>query len=168
MAEPEATRRLGDWFRRWRLPLQKFLITKPSVTAGDVDDISQEVFLRLLRYERTELVQHPQAYLFQIASNVASEWAIRARSRYPHKSSWVTELVAEDSPEEEASRERISAEVERAINTLPMQHRSVLRLRFTEDLGYAEIAERLGISRRRVKRTIVNSYAKLRSQLAPE
>ena len=44
-----------------------------------MDDAAQEVFLRLLRYDRGELVENPQAYLFKVATNVAAEWSIRAR-----------------------------------------------------------------------------------------
>ncbi len=46
---------------------------KGGARSGDLDDIAQEVFLRLLRYERTEQAEHPQAYLFTIASNVAAD-----------------------------------------------------------------------------------------------
>jgi hypothetical protein len=38
----------------------------------------------LLRYDRAELVEHPKAYLFRMATNLATEWALRARSRHPH------------------------------------------------------------------------------------
>jgi DNA-directed RNA polymerase specialized sigma24 family protein len=41
------------------------------VSASDLDDVSQEVFPRLLRYDNAELIEHPQAYLFRMASNVA-------------------------------------------------------------------------------------------------
>ena len=47
----------------------------------DVEDVGQEVFLRLMRYETAELIEHPQAYLYKVASNVATEWSMRARNR---------------------------------------------------------------------------------------
>ena|SRR2546427_7067363 len=65
MGEVDPKRRLADWFRQWRSPLRKFLLRRGSVPASDLDDIAQEVFLRLMRYDRTELIEHPQAYLFQ-------------------------------------------------------------------------------------------------------
>jgi hypothetical protein len=32
-----------------------------------------------MRYDRAELIERPQAYLYKMASNVAAEWAIRGR-----------------------------------------------------------------------------------------
>src|SRR5258708_19577522 len=90
--------RIGDWFREWRLPLKRFLMRRRAGTAADIDDIAQEVFLRLLRYDRAELVDHPQAYLFKIAANVSAEWSMRSSRRLPHDSAWLTALVAAPSP----------------------------------------------------------------------
>src|ERR1700752_588546 len=104
MTSPETKQRLAHWFQQWRPPLRKFLSRRAALPAADLDDVAQEVFLRLLRYERTELVEHPQAYLFKVASNVAAEWAIRARSARPHEAKWLTYLVAEDQPESDAAR----------------------------------------------------------------
>lgn len=168
MTNSEAKRRLADWFHRWRPPLRKFLMGRSALPAADLDDVAQEVFLRLLRYERTELVEHPQAYLFKIATNVAAEWAIRARSSRPHEPKWLTDLVAEDQPEEDVARGSANAEIERALNTLGPRQREVLKLKFTEDLGYDEIAARLGATPRSVKRILMRSYEKLRHQLEPD
>jgi DNA-directed RNA polymerase specialized sigma24 family protein len=78
--------KLGNWFREWRLPLRRFLARQRAGCAADIDDIAQEVFLRLLRYDRSELIDYPQAYLFKIASNVSAEWAMRSSRRMPHHS----------------------------------------------------------------------------------
>ncbi|WP_116813635.1 RNA polymerase sigma factor [Steroidobacter cummioxidans] len=168
MRDSSANRRLVDWFNQWRSPLRKFLIRRNARSRAEVDDISQEVFLRLLRYNQAELVQHPQAYLFKMASNVAAEWSIAARSRRPHDSKWLAELHTGDLPEDAAARAKAEEEMERAINTLPPRQREVLKLQFYEGLGYAEIAERLGITPRAVKRSVIKSYQKLRSELNPE
>jgi RNA polymerase sigma factor (sigma-70 family) len=169
MTSPESTKRLSDWFRQWRAPLRKFLTRKGGVRAADLDDVAQEVFLRLLRYERAELIEHPRAYLFKMATNVAAEWAIRARSAKPHEPKWLAGLsAAGDEPEESVGREGVQDRVERALSTLSPRQREVLKLQFTEELGYAEIAVRLGMTHRAVKRIVVNSYGKLRQELDAE
>lgn len=168
MSDSETRRRLTDWFRRWRSPLRKFLIGKGAVPLADLDDVAQEVFLRLLRYDQGELVEHPQAYLFKMASNVAAEWSIRSRVRHPHDSKWLADLVVGNLPESGADRQLIQQEIERALNTLPPRHREVLLLQFSEGLGHAEIAERIGATPRSVKRCIIKSYEKLRIELKPE
>ena len=165
MTDASANRRLSDWFRQWRMPLRKFLIRRNSASSADVDDISQEVFLRLLRYNPTELVEHPQAYLFKMASNVAAEWSIRARARHPHDPKWLSDLLTEDLPEDGIVRESVQAEVERAILSLPPRHREILKLQYYEGLSHVEIAQRLGSTPRSVKRSIIKSYQKLRMEL---
>src|ERR1700744_3279532 len=91
---------LSAWFRRWRSPLRKFLAGRGAVRVADLDDVAQEVFLRLLRYESAEVVQHPQAYIFKMAANVAAEWAIRSRHRLAHEPRWLSTLVAQDTLED--------------------------------------------------------------------
>lgn len=167
MPTSDTKQRLSHWFRRWRAPLRKFLIGK-TVPRADLDDVCQEVFLRLLRYDRAELVQNPHSYLFKMASNVASEWAIRMRSRQPHDSEWLLHLVEEAQPEDEADRESLQKEIERALHTLAPRHQEILKLQFHEELGYADIAQRIGSTPRAVKRSVMKSYDKLRNELKSE
>jgi DNA-directed RNA polymerase specialized sigma24 family protein len=90
--------RLTDWFGQWRSPLRNFLLVRGAVRTADVDDVAQEVFLRLMRYKRTELIEHPQAYLLKMAANVTAERSIRARNRQPHDAKWLGGLIAEVQP----------------------------------------------------------------------
>jgi RNA polymerase sigma factor (sigma-70 family) len=168
MADEDTTRRLADWFRQWRMPLRKFLKGRSSLPAAEIDDVAQEVFLRLMRYDRAELIEHPQAYLYKMASNVAAEWSIRSRHARPHNSSWLTGLVAADEPARSFAGDAVEREVRRAIETLGVRQRKMLKLHFFEDLGYAEIAQRLGATPRSVKRILIKSYDKLRHELDPE
>ena len=167
MTNHDTKRRLAGWFRQWQSPLRKFLRGKGAVPAADLEDVAQEVFLRLMRYDRTELVEHPQAYLYKMASNVAAEWAIRSRHSRPHDSRWLTGLLAADEPERSFARDKSECEVRRAIETLGPKQRRMLKLHFFEGLGHAEIAEQLGATRRSVKRMLIKSYDKLRHELDP-
>ena len=167
MTMGETKRRLTSWFHQWRVPLRKFLAHE-GVRPSDLDDIAQEVYLRLLRYERSDLVENPQAYLFKMASNVAAEWAIRARSRFPHQAQWLLELTAESQPEQTVACEVAQWRIARAINKLKPRQREVLRLHFAEGLAHAQIAERMGTTKRVVKRQLVKSYAQLRLELDAE
>jgi RNA polymerase sigma-70 factor (ECF subfamily) len=160
--------RLGDWFRQWRSPLRRFLVGRGAVRVADVDDVAQEVFMRLLRYDRAELVENPQAYVFKMASNVAAEWAIRARHVRPHDAKWVEDLLAEDQPELDVGRALAVDEIERALQKLAPRQRQVLKLQFTEGLGQAQIAQRIGATPRTVKRILAKSYAALRHELDAE
>src|SRR5438034_3465283 len=117
MGEVDPKRRLADWFRQWRSPLRKFLLRRGSVPASDLDDIAQEVFLRLMRYDRTELIEHPQAYLFKMATNVAAAWAIRGRHMRAHEPKWLAELADESEVEDNAAHFELQDEIESVIGT---------------------------------------------------
>lgn len=159
---------LTEWFRRWRSPLRKFLAGRGAVRVADLDDIAQEVFLRLLRYESAEVVRHPQAYIFKMAANVAAEWAIRSRHRLAHEPRWLSTLVAQDTVEETFDTQVVQREIKRAVATLTARERAIVRLHFEEGLSKAEIALRLGLSGRVVQRDFETSYPKLRRALALE
>ncbi len=133
--------------------------------ASDVDDVAQEVFLRLLRYDNAELIEHPQAYLFKMAENVAGEWAMRARHRHPHDARWLADLRAQSQPDQEVAHEAAQRDLRAALHRLPPRQREVLRLHFGEELVRAEIAKQLNVSERVVKRDLVRAYATLRTHL---
>jgi len=168
MSDRDIKRSLSNWFSQWRAPLRKFLKGKGAVPAADIEDVAQEVFLRLMRYERTELIEHPQAYLYKMASNVAAEWSIRSRRTRPHESKWLNGLATTEEPARSVARDAAEYEVRRAIETLSTRQRRLLKLHFFEGLGHAEIAARVGESQRSVKRTLIKSYDKLRHALDPE
>ena len=161
----QAKRPLSDWFRRWRSPLRRFLIAKGAIRVADLDDISQEVFLRLLRYDSAEVVEHPQAYLQRIAANVTAEWAVRAHHRLNHDPRWLDALVSETSLEDQFDQAVVQREIKNALLTLSARERSILRLHFEEDQSYSEIAAQLGLTLRVVRRDFENSFHKLRGAL---
>jgi RNA polymerase sigma-70 factor (ECF subfamily) len=160
--------RLVEWFRELRSPLRKFLSFRRGVAPVDLDDVAQEVFLRLLRYDREELVSDPRAYLFRIAANVASEWSMRARNRLPHDAAWLDELIGDEGPENQVARELENRQLEAALAQLPARARAVLHLHFAEGMRHEEIAASLQVTARIVKRDLINAYSSLRNSLAGE
>lgn len=167
-----ASSRLVSWFEDWREPLRRYLLMRRVGSRADVEDIAQEVFLRLIRYDRSDLISHPQAYLFKIAANVSAEWAVRSSRRLPHRAEWLEGLVDETDPAsalERASRANAEAtmlvSLEAVLDDLPPRSREIVRLRFDERLKYEDIAVRLGVSRRIVKRDLARAYAFIRVSL---
>jgi RNA polymerase sigma-70 factor (ECF subfamily) len=53
----------------------------------------------------------------------------------------------------------------RAVDSLSDEHRTVLVLRYGQDLGYEEIAQVLNINSGTVKSRLFNAHRKLRSAL---
>lgn len=163
-----ASNRLTDWFQEWHQPLRRFLLRRRAGSAADIEDIAQEVFLRLLRYDRSELIDHPQAYLYKIAANVSAEWAARSSRNLPHSAEWLVELVDAIDPETEAGHRTAEAELQGAITALPARQREIVRLHFGEGMTYEDIATHLDLTRRVVKRDLARAYATLRAGLDPD
>jgi RNA polymerase sigma-70 factor (ECF subfamily) len=162
--------RITLWFGRWRKPIRSWFTSRASVPRAEVDDLAQEVFLRLLRYSDDVAVENPQGYLFRIAANVANEWRDRSRVRQPHDRSWLDELQIDpaDQPDNTVFQNRVSKHLQTAVNRLPKRQREVLLLHVNEGLTYKEIAERLNVTYRIVLRDLTRAYATLRMQLKAE
>lgn len=164
-AADTARQRLAEWFDQWRTPLLRHLSARTRLSSADADDLTQEVFLRMLRYERAELVTHPQAYLFKIAANVLAEWSTRASWRQPHAPEWLAQLADDCDPEHECTWQDEQLELRRAIEMLPPRARAILRMHYDEGLTHELIARRLNTTRRIVKRDLIRAYAALRETL---
>lgn len=162
--------RITLWFGRWRKPIRSWFSSRASVPRGEVDDLAQEVFLRLLRYSDDVAVENPQGYLFRIAANVANEWRERSRVRQPHDRSWLDELQIDpsDQPDNAVFQNRASKHLQAAVNKLPKRQREVLLLHVNEGLTYKQIADRMGVTYRIVLRDLTRAYASLRLQLKAE
>lgn len=159
---------LVEWFQKWRKPIRSWFRGKMSVPPGDIDDLAQEVFMRMLRYPDAQ-VENPQGYIFRIAANVANEWRERSRNRKPHDPEWLDELLMDDAEEPEAitlSEMRTEA-VRKAVDALGERRRTIVLLHVNEGKTYKQIAEELGITYRIVLRELTRSYAALRVKLQP-
>lgn len=167
---PNRDGRLIEWFGKWRKPIRSWLRNRASVPPGDIDDLAQEVFLRLLRYSDDIAVDNPQGYLFRIAANVANEWRERSRVRRPHDDSWLDELQIEagDEPENAFAKTRANEYVQAAVDRLPPRQREVLLLHVNEGLTYKQIAQLRGLTYRIVLRDLTRAYSALRMQLRLE
>src|SRR5579859_686578 len=62
MPTSEWAKQVAVWADEWHGDLIKFLARRTSSRA-DTHDLAQEVYLRLLRVDRTDLVRRPRSYL---------------------------------------------------------------------------------------------------------
>lgn len=159
--------RLSEWFEAWRGAMRRWLSSRSSIQPADLDDVAQEVFLRLIRYSDETLVEYPQSYLFRIATNVVNEWHERSRNKLPHDDAGLEALQEEPHREPENSMERslVNSQVRMAVQRLPPRQRAVLLLHINEELTYKQIAVKLKVSPRIVRRDIANAYTQLRCEL---
>jgi RNA polymerase sigma factor (sigma-70 family) len=142
---------------------------------AEAQDLAQEVYLRLLRMDRPDLIRSPEAYLFTIAANIAREHALK-RATHP------LQVALEDTPNEELEAqgdlegdsfvrtapesamnqvERMR-ELERALQQLSPKARAALLWHRRDGKTYEEIGARLGVSRNMVKKYLVQAVAHCR------
>ena len=137
-------------------------------TSSDRDDLLQEIALAVwqaLRAFRGECSL--RTFLFRIAHNRAIAYLARsqARSRARFSEADVDE-VHDPAPDPESglAREQAAARLRSAIHRLPLVYRQVIMLAL-EDMGYAEIAEVLGISESNVGARLTRARQLLRESL---
>lgn len=116
---------------------------------SDVEDLVQEVFLRLVRRGGLRDVEHVSGYIFETASNVLTDQVRRWRVRQADAQ---VELRHADDVGTEIRQDRVlegQQELQRAVTALeqlPEQTRQVFVLRRIEGMQYRDLATRLGIS----------------------
>jgi len=135
--------------------------------AQDLDDVVQEVYLRLLRVKNSEMVRNPLAYLYGVASHVVHEFNLgKHHTRMVFDSAAVDTMM--DNPQPSGSLEaggHFERQVSEALGQLPANRMAVLLLERREGLSHAEIAQKLGLSVHTVKKYSVEALAHVRASL---
>ncbi|NNB90370.1 RNA polymerase sigma factor [Corallococcus exiguus] len=153
-------------FQRYARPVQGYLarLTGSPATA---EDLAQLTFLSLVRARgRYQAGARVRPWLYAIATNAARDHA--RRHRRPEDLTPEGELpltAVADTPEpRDAGLERA---VQRALAQLPEGQRLPILMHRFEGMGFAEIAETLGLTESAVKVRAHRGYARLRELLAP-
>lgn len=140
------------WFVDEVLPHEKELrgwLHVRFTTAGDVDDMVQETFARLLKVHDSGPVVNPRAFLFVTARNMALNQLRHLRYERPQGAEELDPLSIVDdlnSPPESLAKEEELQHLIKAIQSLPNRCRQVMTLRKIYGLSQKEVAQRLGIS----------------------
>ncbi len=153
----------SKYYGEFHQQLMRFL-RRGIANDADVQDLSQEVYLRLLRVKTPELVNEPRAYVYRVAMHVLDEWRGRQRREQLHSSDALESLAGSETGEP-AEQQQMLATVQEAIKQLPPAYSAAVILKWHYGMRYQDIAQHLGISERRVKRYIVKGYAQLRLEL---
>jgi len=148
--------------------LHRFLV-KRLRSGEEADDMAQEVYLRLLRLQRSDLIRQPAAYVYFIASQIVGEHRLK-QSRRPliFDSVLLEEAVNENGQADRdvvPDQEHAKRELERLLARLSSAHRAVFLLRKRDGFSVDEIAEKLGMSHFKVKRYLVEANAQLEAKL---
>ena len=167
-ADRPALRLAQNSFRNHARDLQRFLLRRVR-DRHDADDLSQEVFARLMRIENTDLIRDPLAYLLGIATHVVREFRQRNQRQCVIFDSDMADALTEHlEPPARAdlanNAERLELQnwLDSAIKQLPPTHQTVLLLVKRDGLSYEEAAAKTGLSIHTIEKYLVEARARLR------
>lgn len=144
-------------FQKHQLSLKRF-ISRYLNNTQDIEDVTQEAFLRAYKAEKTTQVRQPKSFLFRIAKNVAIS-QLRTKSRqitdYIEDQPTTDVLVSEWTTEDELmAQQRLGIHCE-AVASLPPKCRRVYLLRKVYGMSHKEIAAQLEISTSTVEKHLL-------------
>lgn len=131
--------------------LRRFLASRLRNSAADVEDLAQEVFLRLLRIDHHETIRSSESYLYMIAFHVLHQHLLR-RAKVP-EAVQITALIDEvesapqDDPAAQAEMQQQLQDLQGALRQLPPKAQAVLLLHRRDGYSLEEIGAQLGFSR---------------------
>ncbi|WP_374453837.1 RNA polymerase sigma factor [Phenylobacterium sp.] len=176
---PDGTLRSGELSSAYRRPLMAFFLRHTDDRA-EAEDLTQEVFVRILKGAPETSVQAPDAFVFTIAANLLRD---RLRLRIAKRADRHVSLdvdPTQDGPSEplNIAAETVSAErvlmdrqrlkaVLKALEELPPRTRDIFVLARLEKLKHAEIASRMGVSVSAVEKNLVRAVAHLARRFGP-
>ncbi len=148
------------WLQGW--------LRKKLGNSCDAADLAQDTFMRLLDAPETTpekkddwQLREPRAYLTLIAKRLLAN-LYRRRSleqAYLAALSLMPELLA-PSPEQQAIILETLQQVDAMLDGLAQPVRTAFLLAQLEGLGYSEIARRMGLSERTIKRYMAHAMAR--------
>jgi RNA polymerase sigma-70 factor (ECF subfamily) len=147
--------------------LRRFLLARVR-NISDVPDITQEVYLRMLRVSNVESIRSPEAYLFTVAQHVVQQHTLKmaelpsaelAQVLNTHSSATHTDPALEFVAAQSLDR------LQETLDKLSPKARAVFMLSRRDGLSFDEIAERLGCSRPMVKKYLMKALLQFRQRL---
>jgi RNA polymerase sigma-70 factor (ECF subfamily) len=137
---------LGSLYDRYHQMVYRTALGITSDTEA-ASDLLQDVFLRMHRFADKIDVERPlEPWLYRVTVNLACSWTKRQRWLRPIEE--LAEWLAGDqkhSPVQMLEKNEARGNVEKAIATLPLAHRTVIVMYYVNDLSLQEIADILAV-----------------------
>ncbi len=166
-ADQPVSRLAQSTFHTHARELQRFLLRRVG-DRHDADDLSQEVFARLMRVENAELIRNPMAYLLGIATHVVREFRQRKQQQCVIFDSDMADSLSENAERsmngDAGSSDQLELQnwLDAALRQLPATHQAVLLLVKRDGLSYEEAANATGLSVHTIEKYLVEARARLR------
>ncbi|SBV33383.1 RNA polymerase, sigma-24 subunit, ECF subfamily [uncultured Sphingopyxis sp.] len=169
MAVPQQDRDLAAWMATYGPGLRRYF--RRRVDDADVDDLVQEVFLRLQSAELSQPIDNVERYLFAAARNalISRHRRQKARATMLHEElEEGIEIAEQRSPERIVIGQQEYRRVLEAIQNLPPRAREAFQYHRFENLTYQAIAQRMGISKEAVKELMHRALVRIVEEMEPD
>ena len=136
---------------------------------SDAADLVQEVYLRMLRVGDPHAIRNPEAYLFTVAGNLLRENAVAdrhsAQSVAVEEADAMPQLADVPGFEVAADAATRGARLNEVIQQLSPKCCAAVVLKYRHELSHAEIAARLEVSPRMVKKYLAQGLNHCRRRM---
>jgi RNA polymerase sigma factor (sigma-70 family) len=147
--------------------LRRFLLARVR-NISDVPDITQEVYLRMLRVANVESIRSPEAYLFTVAQHLLQQHTLKMAALPSAELAQVLNtqsVAAHADPAQELVAAQCLDRLQETLEKLSPKARAVFMLSRRDGLSFDEISERLGCSKPMVKKYLMKALLQFRHQL---
>ena len=154
--------------------LRRRLLQRGRSSRTDIDDLIQEGFLRLCRYQQQQKapVRDPVAFLVNVVEKVHIDRVRRATlTRRIFSDEPFEEVDCVDtasSPEQNAEAHELIERIERTLSVANPRTREAFLLHRFDGMSYAEIAKKLGVSTQAVTNHIAKALLLIDHELLRE
>jgi RNA polymerase sigma-70 factor (ECF subfamily) len=134
----------------------------------DIEDVTQEAYLKAVNIENKSNINNPKAYLFRVAKNVAlNELNRKSRQMTVYIEDRLASIPVDgkDTLEDELEAQQSVMLYYKAANALPSKCRRVFLLRKVNGMSHKEIAEHLGITISTVEKHLRNGTRSCRDYI---
>jgi len=150
--------------------LRRFLSARLRNATGDIPDLIQEIFLRLLRIKDHEAIRNPQAYLFTVALHVLHQYTLQrsARATAMDPLDLAFQVQSPQFAPNPAEELEITEQIERigkGLQAFSPRAYAVLVMYRCEGMTLMEIGERLGVSHVMARKYLSRAIAYCDEQL---
>lgn len=161
---------------RFRRPLMSYFKRRVGDHA-EAEDLTQQVFMRLLATEDFERVEQAEGYVFTVAANLLKDRGRRASRRGEHVvigpnpdlvAELTREAVEDRSPERVLMGRETLADVLRTLDGLGEKTRDIYILFRLENMKQREIAALLGIGQSTVEKHVVKATLHIARTFGPQ
>ena len=152
-------------------PLVRYLAKKVR-NNEDANDLAQEAFLRMHRFQQSSELDNARAFLFRTANNLVIDQIRRDKVHDKYLSS---EMLPEQSDENEdkfaPSAERTASaaqeldKIYQVVDKMPVNVKRAFLLHRGRDMSYSEIAAEMNVSTSMVEKYISGALKLLRKEM---